>query len=73
MALCTSSAIVKLGKCRLSDKPAARNEDAVYFRERFLNAQIGESNSGDYAIETLMASIHRRLVYKFGLEIAPWQ
>jgi len=32
----------------------ARNEDAAYFRERLLNVHVGESNGGNYPIETLL-------------------
>jgi hypothetical protein len=54
MALWRSSAIVKLGRCKPSDKRVARNEDAVNFCERFLNVHVGESKGGNYAIESLI-------------------
>ncbi|MGB9205286.1 MAG: hypothetical protein WCB94_15115 [Terriglobales bacterium] len=33
---------------------AAKNENPVNFCERFLNVHVGESNRGNYAIETLI-------------------
>jgi hypothetical protein len=41
-------------KMQAHRQSAARDEDAVNFRERFLNVHVGESNGGNYAIETLL-------------------
>ncbi len=58
IALWRSSAIVKLGRCRVSDTPPAWNENAVNFCERFLNVHVGQSDGGNYAIETPVGEWH---------------